>query len=171
MALPKPHFGRPLNRPDWPTNDFEGAIKALGMWIPDPRLDYSGCPSLPHRKGTPFSSENLKSGCVRKWINGVNCYIGTQDLYPDHPNAVAFFINFIHYSFGINLITEDPDEIARMRAAIAGAMARPEYAEYAIRESQENARRFGEAWQGWPPGHPCHGIDKHVLVQPKEQPT
>lgn len=163
MTLPKPVFGSKLNRPDWPTNDFEGAIKALSMWLPEPRLDYSGCPALPYRKGTPFASENLMCGTEKRWINNVLCYVGTRPAYPDHPHAVEFLINFIGYSFAIHLVTDNPDEISRLRAAIADAMARPEYAEHAIEESRRNAKRFGAAWKGWPPGHPCHGIDTHVL--------
>lgn len=163
MALPEPVFGWIPSIPDWPTDIFEGLIKALGMWLPEPRLDHSGCPALPYRKGTPFASEDVKCGCRVVGINEINCYVGTRPAYPDHPNAVEFNLNFVQYSFGVKFVTDNPDQITRLRAAIADAMARPEYAEHAIEESRRNVERYGEAWKGWPPGHPCHGIDTHVL--------
>ena len=168
MSLPEPIYGTTLNREDWPANTFDGALDALSRWLPDPRLDHSGDPSLPGHVGTPFSSApGLYCFGGQRWSSEAGGIIYLDDkerpCHPDHPDAVNFLFNFIGYSFVVNLTTDDPEKIAKMRAAIDAAMRRPEYKQYAVSESAKRAEERRGAWKGWPEGHPCHGMDTHVL--------
>jgi hypothetical protein len=168
MALPPIKFGTKCNRADWPEVDsIDGAVAALRQWCLDPRLDNSGSPALPNRVGTPFSSGPPCYTFGQKgWNEEAHCvtYSNNSKLcFPYHPNTVQFVMNFIGYSFGGTIWTEDEVTITRLREAIKTNMMTWDYKEAAIAESAKRAKRYGVGWKGWPAGHPCYGLDAYVV--------
>lgn len=156
--------------PDWPERTLPGVLDALSRpdWTLDPRLDHSGDAALPDYKGTPFcSGAPVYTFGHQKWLPSIgrNAYYCSDTLvHPDHPQAVHFLGHFLRQAFVFNIWTDDPLEIAALRQAIAQNMSTQAYRDAAIRESAGRAKRFAPgAWRGWPEGHPCHGIDTHVL--------
>lgn len=119
--------------PNWPTQDLEGVFQALDQWSLCPRLNMAGQdPNHPHVayenpyrclawgycKAEPIPEQNFRPR-----------YVGTKPIYPDHPEAVSYCMNFLGYSFCINLTTDDPNLIAELDLRIAENMQRPEYIE------------------------------------------
>lgn len=150
-------IGRPTSIAGWPTNDLDGLFDALSRWPLEPRM--SGADSVPWPPQVnlgPFVCFAW-CACVKTgWNDGTFSYRGTRPLYPDHPEARNYFGNFCGYSFGWNVVTDDPDLIARLDAAIAANMARPDYLEaveaerrrkdfWAKREAKLLAKRFRSA--------------------------
>lgn len=121
------HIGRPLNRPDWPqTGTIEGLLDALDRWDLDTSLDHSSDPCFdPHPDRKPFRHPCLT--LLRKVYStelGRNRYISGDPVYPDHPTAVSFVGNFLEYSFGFAIDTDDRELIAKLDAAIAANLER-----------------------------------------------
>lgn len=121
------HIGSPLNRPDWPqAGTIEGLLDALSKWDLDTSLDYSSDPRFePHPDRKPFRFPNLT--LLRKVYSpelGADRYISGPPVYPDHPTSVRFVGNFIGYSFGFTLETDDRELITKLDAAIAENLER-----------------------------------------------
>lgn len=174
MSLPPIQFGSHCNRDDWPeVNTINGALQALKMWALEPRLDHSNSPHLPGWTGSPFCAE---APCYTfgesRWQVEACCmgyYSSDRLVYPDHPNAVCFTMNFIGYSFGGSIWTDDPEVIKTLKDAIRENMQKPDYIVAATLESAKRAKQFGEAWKGWPKGHPCFGTDADVVINWKSE--
>ena len=171
MTLPAPTIGNQTRIPGWPTNDIPGMFEALKLWCLEARLDYTADPCLPDREPghAPFrTGPGPKTFGTQRYLPSIGrvAFYGSDTLvYPDHPEAVQYCFGFLGYSFHVNLWTDDKDLIQRLDAAIAENMSRDDYKEDAIRQSRQHADRYGAAWKGWPEGHPCHGIDTHVLIK------
>lgn len=121
------HIGSPLNRPDWPqAGTIEGLLDALSKWDLDTSLDYSNDPRFdahPDRKPFRHPCLSLLRQAYSQAL-GMNCYISGPPVYPDHPTAVRFVGNFLEYSFGFTLDTDDRELIAKLDAAIASNLER-----------------------------------------------
>ena len=133
-------IGSKTNIPNWPTTDLDGLFQALKQWTLSPNMDMSGDdPNHPHaRFQKPF--RGLAWGnCIREPIpeqNSKSRYVGTKPIHEDHPEAVRFCGNFMSYSFGFFLDTEDQALIAELDRLIAENMARPEYIEACSKHSK-----------------------------------
>lgn len=139
-------IGRPLpGYPGWPTSDLDGLFQALDQWTLDPRLDKSlDDPDHPHAQyKAPFrclawvacrSEPIAGSGGMRRR------YVGTKPLFQEHPEALIFMGNFLGYSFGFQLVTDDPALIEELDRRIARNMTSPAFAE-ARQVMEERARR------------------------------
>lgn len=138
-------IGRTLRSPGWPTCDLDGLFQALEQWALDPRLDKSGDdPDHPHAQyKAPFrclawvacrSEPIAGSGGMRRR------YVGTKPLFAGHPEALYYTGNFLGYSFGFRLVTDDPALIEELDRRIARNMATQAYIE-AKQEIEVRARR------------------------------
>lgn len=115
------HIGRPFpGRSDWPeAGTLAGLFDALSRWALSPHQNMTGHPELqPHPLRGPYKSPALR--CAGK-VGGVYRY--GAPVYPDAPRAVSYSGNFLGYSFGFSLATDDPELIARLDAAIAWNLA------------------------------------------------
>jgi hypothetical protein len=114
---------------NWPTSDIDGLFDALKRWQLDTRLDLSADPAYEGRPGcAPF--RGLAFGhCVAQYVPKLDrrIYIGTKAIYPDHPDAVRYVGNFIGYSFGFWLDTDDMELINRLDQAISENLAAQVY--------------------------------------------
>lgn len=120
-------IGRPTTIPNWPTNDLAGLFDALSRWDLDPRLDFTNDPHIePHPQHAPFRCPALRSAGKRYDVaKGHYVYLRSDEpIHPEAPNAVSYCGNFLGYSFGWNVATDDPDLIARLDAAIAANLNR-----------------------------------------------
>lgn len=107
--------------PDWPSNDIQGLFDALKRWPLDLRLDFSGEPEfIESPLSAPFRGRAW-GGCVWTYSEKFQkrVAVATKPIYPEHPNAVRYCGNFIGYSFGFSLDTDDQDLIEQLDAAIA----------------------------------------------------
>lgn len=117
--------------PGWPSNDLEGLFDALQRWTLCPRCEGADDPEHPHaRFSKPFRC--LAWGhCISERIPAFNFskvrYIGTQPIHADHPEAVSYSGNFLEYSFGFRVDTDDPALIEKLDVLIAANMATPAY--------------------------------------------
>jgi hypothetical protein len=113
--------------PGWPENNtVDGLIDALSRWPLDSRLDYSNDPQFqPDPLRAPFRGPARRyNGAVfdAKLDHKVYANDGAP-IYPDAPNAVSYCGNFIGYSFGFSLSTDDTEVIYRIDSAIAKNLA------------------------------------------------
>ncbi|MFC6282192.1 MULTISPECIES: hypothetical protein [Polaromonas] len=116
--------------PNWPAQNIDGLIQALMHWTLSPASNmHEDDPAHPHNSfSKPFRS--LCWGSTRtERIEGTNLrrYIGTEPIHPDHPEAIRFYGNFMLYSFGFWLDTDDQALIDLLDALIEQNMQRPEY--------------------------------------------
>ena len=51
-------------------------------------------------------------------------YGNGSPIYPEHPDSVQYCGNFLSYSFGFSLATDEPELIKRLDAAIAANIER-----------------------------------------------
>lgn len=142
------HIGRPTTIPGWPQADtIEGLLDALSRWTLDPRLDLRE----PEERHLPAYRGRAWGSCTGRWNPEKHrtIYTATKPIYPDSPDAVRYTGNFIGYSFGFTLDTDEPELIARLDAAIAQNMARGDYVEAAqsIRDA-EAARTVAPRMRG-----------------------
>lgn len=136
------HIGTHCTIEGWPRpNSLEGLLDALGRWTLNPRLDMRE----PGEEHLPPYRERAWGHCVGRYDfqKHRTVYEATKPLFPDSPDAVHYFGNFIGYSFGFSLHTDDPEVIGQLDAAIAANMARPGYAQAAeeIRRAEAAPRR------------------------------
>lgn len=119
-------IGTKTTIPGWPANTIEGLLDAMERWELDTRLDYSSDPRFdPHEDRKPFRGPAVScAGTVYVPSLGRNRYLSGPPLYPEHPTAVAFIGNFVGYSFGFYIVTDDRELIARLDKAIAANLAR-----------------------------------------------
>lgn len=116
------HIGTRSAIPGWPQNGtIEGLLDALSRWELDPCLDFSRAPQYESHPDRQPYRRPASLGGGRKWSDelGGYRYLDGPPLYPEHPTAVSFTGNFLGYSFGFNLTTDDRELIARLDAAIA----------------------------------------------------
>jgi hypothetical protein len=130
------HVGQKTSIPDWPeTNTIEGLFQALARWALCPRMNYVGDRYLVQDEFRKPFRGRAWGHCVRERNPDhpeVIMYIGTKPIYPDSPNAVSYCGNFMGYSFGFHLVTDEPALIERLDAAISANMLRPEYQQAAL---------------------------------------
>ena len=140
-------IGTKTSIPNWPKNDLEGLFDALSRWTLDPMNDLSGNdPGHPHAAfHAPFRCLAWGS-CISEPIPGTNLtkyrYVGTKPIYPDHPEAVSYLGNFVGYSFGFHVVTDDVDLIAELDRRIAENMSTTAYQEAKARWNR-NQREWG----------------------------
>lgn len=124
------YIGHKTTIPGWPeAGTIEGLFDAMSRWPLDTRLDYSGAPAFePHPDRKPFRGPALRFGAkvYSDLTNGYR-YLDGAPVDEEHPDAVSFMGNFVGYSFGFNLMTDDRELIARLDAAIAANLARHGY--------------------------------------------
>lgn len=97
----------------------ERLLAALSRWTLDPRLEECG----------PFIDTHPRHCTIeRRAETWERVYIPTTPLYPEHPGAVLFCGNFLDYSFGFRVATDDPEVIAKLTAAIELNRASDRYA-------------------------------------------
>lgn len=120
------YIGRTNNIPDWPeVGTIAGLLDALGRWKLDEGLNLSNemcfepCPERkPYRAlARRFAGE--------KWNEAKQCnvYLVGDLMYPDCPGTISYLLNFERYSFACGLVTDEPELIAQLDAAIAKNMA------------------------------------------------
>ena len=126
--------------PDWPTPDLNGLIKALKEWTLYPGFDMSGTdPEHPHVAFEKPYRCLAWGHCITEPIKGQvyrKRYVGTKPIYENHPNAVSYCGNFLTYSFGFQLDTDDEALIQLLDQLISTNMATPAYQE-ALRDHRE----------------------------------
>ena len=126
-------IGNRANMPNWPTNDIDGLFDALTRWALDFRQSRTSALDMALRdpeddKAGPFRGRAW-CGCDARYDQtlGRVRYYATRPMYPDYPEAVSYTGNFLGYSFCFVFDTNDPELIARLDAAIAANMQRPDY--------------------------------------------
>jgi hypothetical protein len=115
------YIGTKTTIPGWPENTIEGLFDALERWELDGRLNHAGDPRFtPHPDRKPFRWPALRSG-GSSYSQELGCavYLDGPPIYPDAPDAVSYCGNFVGYSFGFHLTTDDRALIERLDAAIA----------------------------------------------------
>lgn len=132
--------------PNWPSPDLQGLFQALQNWTLDPRIaEVSDDPEHPHAEFDAPCRCLAWGNCVAEPIVEQNMrprYVGTQPIHEGHPNAVSYCGNFLGYSFGFTVETDDPALIAELDRLIAENMARPEYVSMS-KSIAENRRKRG----------------------------
>lgn len=124
-------IGSRRNIAGWPTSDLAGLIQALQQWTIDPWMNFHGRdPDHPHaRYSAPFRT--LAWGCcIEEPIPGLvrdTRYVGTKPIHEGNPEAVRFSGNFLNWSFGFTLDTDDPSLIELLDNLIADNMSSPDY--------------------------------------------
>ena len=110
----------------WPSNDLAGLFDALARWELDSRLDYSNAPEFAGKPGVAPFRGRAWGHCVKQYDEALqkHVWVGTRPIHPEHPNAVRNCGNFLEYSFGFWLDTDDPELIARLDGAIAENLCR-----------------------------------------------
>jgi hypothetical protein len=135
------HIGNPTTIPNWPKNTLEGLFDALSRWALDPTW-------LERGDEKPFVLIDYPYRC-RAWCTfstfhdantGRAYYVATEPRYPDNFGAVTYCGNFVGYSFGFNLSTDEPDLITSLDAAIAKNMASDAF--LAAKAEHEKRRAF-----------------------------
>jgi hypothetical protein len=78
-------------------------------------------------------------------LEGHHCtrYVLTEPIDPEHPMMWSYSGNFLGYSFGFHVTTDDPEVIARLDAAIAANMQRPGF-----QQAMEAIRERKARWSG-----------------------
>lgn len=118
-------IGSTASIPNWPTNDLDGLFDALQRWPLDKRLDLSKDPQFEGERGlAPF--RGLAWGhCVFQYNAKLQkrVLVNTKPIHPEHPDAVRYCGNFVGYSFGFWLDTDDAELIQRLDSAIATNLA------------------------------------------------
>lgn len=135
-------IGSKANITGWPSNDLAGLIQALQQWTLDPWMNFAGSDAThPHvRFEAPFRTLAWCS-CVVEPIPGAvhrKRFVGTRPIHAEHPVAVRFSGNFLDYSFGFSIDTDDQKLIQLLDDLIAKNMASPYYVQAA---SQMKRRR------------------------------
>lgn len=137
------HAGHRNTIPGWPTADLAGIFDALERWDLDPTFVTmnDGHTFTPEAPDTPYRCLNWRcKETMQTSLEGVQTirYILTQPIDPEHPLAQSFSGNFLEYSFGFHVTTDDPEVIARLDAAIAANMQRPGF-QAALAEERERS--------------------------------
>lgn len=139
------HAGHRSGIPGWPTNDLAGIFDALERWILDPifvAMD-DGHTFTPEAPRQPYKCLNWMCRETRQTsLEGVQTsrYILTAPIDPERPLMWSYSGNFMAYSFGFHVTTDDPEVIARLDAAIAANMQRPEFQQALAHIRERNAR-------------------------------
>lgn len=110
------------NIPGWPERDtIAGLLDALSRWRLDMRLDYSRSQQfIPHPERKPFRSACLRyAGKRYSASKGIYVYEGGPPMYPDAPDVVRYLGNFVGYSYGFSLDTNDLAIIRQLDEAIS----------------------------------------------------
>lgn len=116
------YIGHPATIPNWPqAGTVAGLIDALERWPLEPSMNNAGRPCFqPHPARRPYRGPALLSAGSRfDEKQGNTVYLDGDPIYPGAPDAVTFAGNFIGYSFGFHLSTDEPEVIERLDAAIA----------------------------------------------------
>lgn len=126
MNILAAHIGTVTSIPNWPTNDLNGLFDALSRWQLDPSHD---CSKEPEFAGKPFVAPfrgRAWGHCIQQYDEKLRkrVFIATKPIHPDHPDAVRYSGNFLEYSFGFWLDTDDPHLIERLDQAIAANLHR-----------------------------------------------
>lgn len=102
-------IGTAASIPNWPTQDLNGLIDALQRWKLCSRTLAQEDPGHPHSAYKRPYRGLCWGHCRVEPMEGTHLrrYVGTQPIYPDHPEAVRYFGNFVGYSFGFSLDTDD----------------------------------------------------------------
>ncbi len=111
------NIGTRVNRPDWPSNDILGLIDALHIWPLD--LSFIGDENCKDYRG-PF--KHLQWGhCIQRYDAKRQRmgWVSTAPAYPEHPNAIGYNGNFIGYSFGFHVVTDDQELIKTLDYSIS----------------------------------------------------
>jgi hypothetical protein len=105
----------------WPTNNLDGLFDALSRWPLDGTLDLSKRPEYCDMPGNAPYRGLAWGHCVLQYDQRLQkrVAVGTKPIYPEHPDAVRYVGNFIGYSFGFWLDTDDKHLIEKLDAAIA----------------------------------------------------
>lgn len=141
----KMDMARPLRIDGWPSSDLDGLFQALDQWTLDPRLDTSADdPDHPHAQfQAPFRGLAWVA-CRCEPIEGSGGlrrrYVGTKPLFEGHPQALYYVGNFLGYSFGFQLVTDDQALIEELDRRIARNMESQAYGE-AKQAIEDRARR------------------------------
>lgn len=111
---------------NWPTNDLDGLFDAMKRWPLDGRLDMSKEPEFAGNPGVAPFRGRAWGHCVFQYDETLHrrVAVATKPIYPNHPDAVRFCGNFIGYSFGFWLDTDDAALIERLDRAIADNLSR-----------------------------------------------
>lgn len=120
------HIGNNSSIPNWPTNNLEGLLDALNRWPLDPCLNMQvSAIEEGHLDAKPYC-DRAWGGCAGHYNAKLKrtVYTATVPLYPEAPDALRYWGNFIGYSFGFTLDTDDPELIARLDAAISANLAK-----------------------------------------------
>lgn len=128
------NIGSKTNIPGWPSNDIQGLFDALCKWTLDPRaIESKDDPDHPHAEFDAPGRCLAWVDCIQEPIERSNGklrrYVGTRPMFPEHPKAVSFVGNFLSYSFGFNVVTDDKDLIEHLDALIKQNMASQAYIE------------------------------------------
>lgn len=135
-------IGRATTIPDWPKQNLDGLIQALTQW--------TLCPSASMHDEDKEHPQYAYSRPYRGLCWG-NCrierigkshrrrYVGTVPIHPEHPHAVRFCGNFLNYSFGFSLDTDDEELIELLDKLIEQNMQRPEYLQAQSRSKRSKA--------------------------------
>lgn len=84
----------------------------------DPTFEEFGNFVSPARKATRINDEST---------NWRDKYVDAGPIYPEHPDALHFWGNFLTYSHVFSIYTDDPDVIERLTAAIRANQATEAY--------------------------------------------
>ncbi len=116
------------NIPGWPTSDLNGVFDALSRWTLDPFLEGNPKYATEGEEFEPFSCKawTCDDGKFIPELN-VRQYKLIAPIHPEAPDAISFEGNFIGYSFGFRVETNDVALMEKLRKAIADNMARDEY--------------------------------------------
>ena len=112
----------------WPECSLQGLFQALRQWTLDARLEGNKRDDPDDARRGPFRGRCW--GNCQKVYDTYNHYtytVGTRPIYPDRPNAVRYFGNFVGYSYGFWLDTDDEALMAVLDGLIAENMQREDY--------------------------------------------
>jgi hypothetical protein len=121
------YIGSHTTVPGWPEQGtIAGLLDAIERWELDTRWDLSTDPRFqPHPDRAPFRGPALRcAGSRFDPALGCTVYLTGAPVFPDAPTAVSYSGNFIGYSYGFGLATDDRELIAQLDAAIARNLAR-----------------------------------------------
>lgn len=118
------NIGSKTNIPGWPSNDIQGLFDALCKWMLDPRaIESKDDPDHPHAEFDAPGRCLAWVDCIQEPIERSNGklrrYVGTRPMFPEHPKAVSFVGNFLSYSFGFNVVTDDKDLIEHLEPLLS----------------------------------------------------
>lgn len=116
------YIGRATTIPNWPeAGTIAGLLDAIGRWPLEPGMNNAGKPCFaPHPARRPYRGPALlSSGSRYDEKLGHTVYLDGDPIYPDAPDAVTFAGNFVGYSFGFHISTDESEVITQIDAAIA----------------------------------------------------